>query len=168
MSFGQHALTRTGLYNGDLWKIWKDYRAGADSNYTKYLNALAWYSRYTAKNCVITMAALYFNGYEDYLLVQSAGNGIDNGGRGVDALVNGYFAGVTSTVYENVLSELSKEKKEKLKAAGGYPFFIQRILIVGSVKNKKNKTAIIKCQILPIMGGHVDICAPGEKSTVPF
>ena len=49
MSFGQHALTRIGLYNGDLWKIWKDYRAGADSNYTKYLNALAWYSRYTAK-----------------------------------------------------------------------------------------------------------------------
>ena len=163
MSFGQHALTRTGLYNGDLWKIWKDYRAGADSNYTKYLNALAGYSRYTAKNCVIAMAALYFNGYEDYLLVQSAGNGIDNGGRGVDALVNGYFAGVTSTVYENVLSELSKEKKEKLKAAGGYPFFSQRILIVGSVKNKKNKNGYYKMADFSNYGGQIDICAPGEK-----
>lgn len=109
------------------------------------------------------MAVLYFNGYEDYLLVQSAGNGIDNGGRGVDALVNGYFAGVTSTVYENVLSELSKEKKEKLKAAGGYPFFSQRILIVGSVKNKKNKNGYYKMADSSNYGGQVDICAPGEK-----
>ncbi len=60
------------------------------------------------------MAALYFNGYEDYLLVQSAGNGIDNGGSGVDALANGYFAGVTSTVYENV--PVRAEQREKGKA----------------------------------------------------
>ena len=46
------------------------------------------------------MVNLYLFGYEDYLLVQSAGNGSDNGGgEGLDALVNGCLASVTASTY---------------------------------------------------------------------
>lgn len=135
-----------------------------DTPYEKYLKGLSQNNRHMAEQCLLGMVNLYLSGYEDYLLVQSAGNGVDNGkGEGLDALVSSFFASVTASTYETLSTRLSKEMQEKLKAAGGYPFFSQRILIVGSVKNKKNQNGYYEMADSSNYGGQVDICAPGVE-----
>lgn len=168
MSFGSMVYSRKEYYWNQEAKAWvEDFLHSIqekDTHYEKYLKGLSQNNRHTAEQCLLAMVNLYLSGYEDYLLVQSAGNGSDNGGgEGLEALVNGCLASVTASTYETLSTRLSNEIQEKLKAAGGYPFFSQRILIVGSVKNRKDQDGYYEMASSSNYGGQVDICAPGVE-----
>lgn len=88
----------------------------------------------------------------DFVVVQSAGNGADDG-IGVDAVNNGHFASITT---ENCYHS-KKVKKEDI---------LNRILIVGAAEQKEN--AYIQT-IFSNAGNGVNIAAPGRYvySTLP-
>ena len=163
MSFGTYAYSRKG-YRKNIGKV-------SLAGYKLYLEDLKRNSKTNAKVCMTAMMNLHLQGYDDYLLVQSAGNGVDNGkGPGLDTIVQGWFGSLTYSVYEDMRTHYSEKVQEKLKEAGGYPYFSSRILIVGAVKNERDRQGYYKMSYSSNYGSQVDICAPGEKiySTVAF
>ncbi len=113
----------------------------------------------TALDSTIAMIELMLNGHRDFLIVESAGNGEDNGGPGVDARKAGYFCAIDNDVY-NLLSERTRSRLSQENI--DYSAVDQRILIVGAV-GKEHDANGYKMTTYSNYGAAVDICAPGGK-----
>ncbi len=132
---------------------------GAYSSYVDFSEA---FSKRTGLECVVMMAELLMNGKEDFLIVQSAGNGYDNylDTDGVDAHYTGYFCAVDNDVF-NLLSD--KARTHLAQEGIDYRSIKDRILIVGAVKNSRDKNGDYEMTLFSSFGPNVDICAPGEE-----
>ncbi|MCD8115653.1 MAG: S8 family serine peptidase [Oscillospiraceae bacterium] len=118
------------------------------------------WSTSTTNQCLWLMVSLLNaveNGeIEDFLIVQGAGNGYDNGGQGYDASESGYFCGITEGYfpsYDVVLQKLDITF-EDIKS---------HVLIVGAVENEKNNDGNYLMASFSNYGEVVDICAPGKN-----
>lgn len=100
----------------------------------------------------ISIAKLLDAGY-DFIVVQSAGNGIGNTGVAVDALQNGWFASITN-------SSITASSRFTPKNV------LDRVIIVGAAEQSESGYI---CSSFSNFGSQVDIFAPGRNiySTVP-
>lgn len=89
-----------------------------------------------------------------FLIVQSAGNGVDNGGRPSLAENGGYFTGLTEAFYEECYPGGYK--------GIGYTELDRHILIVGAVENKRTEDGDYVMTSFSNYGAQVDLCAPGQ------
>ena len=101
----------------------------------------------------VSISQLIDSGYDNFIVVQSAGNGTGDTGKALDAIQNGWFASITNssiTGYENI------SIKEVLS----------RVIIVGAAEQTSTG---FQCASFSNYGTQVDICAPGVKiySTIP-
>ena len=172
-SWGNHFLSKDGytqiIYGQDLESLyltgglsyWVEYLAvhstGAYDNYVAYCDA---YSDRSGLECILMMIQLMLNGNDDFLIVQAAGNGEDNGGPGVDTQYSAYFCAVDAEIY-NILSESTRTA---LAQKGiDYDAVNERVLIVGAVENKRNENGNYMMSQYSNFGANVDICAPGGR-----
>ena len=116
--------------------------------------------------CTSIVIQLLMNDEKDFLIIQSAGNGYNNGDgiqEGIDAKNAGYFCAITRDVYNELFSTYDEESRIDVASHGvTYNAVKEHILIVGSVKNEKVNNNY-KMAESSNFGDRVDICAPGEK-----
>ena len=129
---------------------------GAYDSYVRYVETVA---RHGAFQAILSISQIIKNGYKDFIIVQSAGNGYDNSGPGVDAKYAGAYCAVTEDVF-NILSE--DTRKLLLEQGVTYSEVKNRIMIVGAVENSRNKNNDYKMTSFSNYGDTVDICAPGN------
>lgn len=128
--------------------------------YEEYLDWRDTYQRLTATECILNIADWHQTN-NDFIIVQSAGNGIDNGegNEGVDARANCYFCGVEESVFD----ALPQSERDSLSSKGIiYQTIKNHIIIVSSTSNKKKDGKYRKCQYAN-SGPTVDIYAPGGR-----
>lgn len=127
-------------------------------------------SELTATNAVCVILSLINNQREDFIIVQSAGNGlsyIENGeqygfdSNAVDALYNGYYCSITETLYRRLRTMMSPEARAKIDV--NYNQLKGHVLIVGAVENKKDNEGRYYLTDFSNYGENVDICAPGSE-----
>ena len=136
-------------------------------SFYNYENILALYQREAklhAMQCTILMTELLMNGKDQFLIVQSAGNGYDGNLSlpGYDARYSGFYCGITEDLFNEIF--LSKDKNDVLKTKGvTYRAIDEHLLIVGGIE--KSIDGNESYSLLPGsgFGRQVDICAPGEK-----
>lgn len=133
-----------------------DLLTGGYKSFTEYLDNMA---NRSALNCINMMSQLMLNGEKNFIIVQSAGNGYDNSGPGIDAKCNGYFCAIDKKLY----NELSDHTRKRLSEKGiDYSGIRNRILIVGAVeKTVAGEEHHYKMAEYSNFGANVDICAPG-------
>ena len=136
------------------------HNSGIYDDYVKYMaNA----QKRSARNCTINIIEFLLNGYSDFLIVQSAGNGLNNGGKGIDCHNTGFYAAIDESIYNSVLDGMSEKRKKQLSDKGiTYNSIKDRIMIVGAVKNTQNDDGDYEMTGFSDFGDNVDICAPGE------
>lgn len=133
------------------------HKADADSYMEAYNNYIDSESKVKAYECVAMIKSVLASGKDDFLIVQSAGNGLNNGSigivdTGVDATKNGSFAGITKERYDALFHD---DRFQEIK---------DHILIVGSVdKPKRGAYKKSKCSNY---GETVDIYAPGQSDGI--
>lgn len=125
--------------------------------YDSYLKFEETHGKRTALECTIMMIQLMLNDNKDFLIVQSAGNGLDNSGPGVDATNNAHFCAIDNNIY-NLLNETVRSRLAQRKI--DYNSIDERILIVGAVEKEFDSTGYKMTQYSNF-GPTVDICAPG-------
>ena len=162
MSFGIHQLSyREYVLSGE--EITNMISNALDGQYELYLKRLKTSCKTSVRWCMAAMVNLHVQGYDDYLLVQSAGNGIDNGeGVGLGAQQNGFFISLDGSYYTECLLTYTEKVRKIIENAGGYQYFSGRILGVGAVKNDRNNQGYYKMRESSNYGPQVGICAPGE------
>lgn len=129
-------------------------KAGTYDSYIKFMETRG---KRTALECTIMMIQLMLNDNKDFLIVQSAGNGLDNSGPGVDATNNAHFCAIDNNIY-NLLNETVRSRLAQRKI--DYNSIDERILIVGAVEKEFDSTGYKMTQYSNF-GPTVDICAPG-------
>ncbi len=164
-SWGTYVFSKEGytqaLYgDSDDYKFLLQYFAvhctGAYDSYLELINARA---KRTSLEAMMVIIQLMLNEKEDFLIVQSAGNGYDNGGKGFDVSKNGFFCSID----ENSFNLLSESTRELLAESGiTYSSIDDRVMIVGAVKNEKDKNKNYLMTDFSNFGKNIDICAPGE------
>lgn len=125
--------------------------------YDSYLKFVETHGKRTALECTIMMIQLMLNDNKDFLIVQSAGNGLDNSGPGVDATNSAFFCAIGNNIY-NLLNETVRSRLAQRKI--DYNSIDERILIVGAVEKEFDSTGYKMTQYSNF-GPTVDICAPG-------
>lgn len=164
-SWGNYFLSKDGytqnVYGKDnglkyLLEYLSIQTTGAYDSYVEYCEAL---SDRTGLECTIIMIQLMLNGYDDFLIVQAAGNGKDNGGPGVDTHYSSFFCAIDAEIY-NILSE--SVRNTLLQKGIDYNSIDERILVVGAVENNCDIRGYRMSQYSNF-GSNVDICAPGGK-----
>ncbi len=112
----------------------------------------------SARYATIYLFAM-LDSYEDFIIVQSAGNG-NKAGVGVDAYkYNGYFASIDDEIIQSVLDEF-KEKEVVLNRDITTEDIKNSYIIVGAVdaKKKKNNWQLSE---FSNYGNSITVCAPG-------
>lgn len=165
-SWGNYFASKEGytqrVYGEDdgliyLLEYFAIHSTGAYDSYIEYCEA---FSKRTGLECILMMIQLMLNGDDDFLIVQAAGNGEDNGGPGVDTNYSACFCAVDVETY-NILSESTRTT---LAQKGiDYDTVNERILIVGAVENKRNENGNYIMSQYSNFGANVDICAPGGR-----
>lgn len=123
-----------------------NYFNGVYEDYQKYNDTL---TKRTALECALMINQLVFSGNKDFIIVQAAGNGLDNYGKqAIDAQKNGFFSSISREVYS--------EWKEKFEGILDYEQVKDHIVIVGATDNTHNMARFSN------FGETVDICAPGK------
>lgn len=101
----------------------------------------------------VSISQLIASGFTDFIVVQSSGNGIEDTGKAVDAIQNGWFASITDgsiTGYDDIsIHEVRSH-----------------VIIVGAVEQTSDG---FQCTSFSNFGDQVNVCAPGDKiySTIP-
>lgn len=143
--------------------------------YDNYLSANKLDTERTAEECIVLIVQLIINGYDDFIIVQAAGNGYDNAGPGVDANYSGFFDTIDESIYNwlatksNLLYVLaadeksfSEEEKDEIAKRGiTYSDVKDHIIIVGAVENFTDEDGNYRMAEYSNYGANVDICAPG-------
>lgn len=117
-------------------------------DYNEYLELSEIIADHISKMCISMMINLLDAG-QDFLIVQAAGNGWNNGNDGHDSCYcTGYFCGIQRDLYTEETIEYYQEIEE-------------HILIVGAVENSKYDGDYLMANYSNY-GKQVDICAPGN------
>ncbi len=117
-------------------------------DYDEYLETLEIISNHISKMCISMMISLLDAG-QDFLIVQAAGNGWNNGNDGHDSCYcTGFFCGIQIDLYTEETIDYYQEIEE-------------HILIVGAVENSKHDGDYLMTSYSNY-GKQVDICAPGN------
>ena len=115
-------------------------------------------ARESARYATIYLFAM-LDSYDDFVIVQSAGNG-NKAGVGVDAhKYNGYFASIDDDVIQSVLDEFA-EKEVVLNRNITAEDVKNAYMIVGAVDSKKKKDNW-QLSEFSNYGNSVTVCAPG-------
>lgn len=133
----------------------------ATGTYDQYIRTCEASAKRSGMDCMLMIMELLLNGEDDFLIVQSAGNGYDKSLKkhGVDARYNGAFAAINAELYEL----LPAATKEKLAQKGiTYANIDEKVLIVGAVSDKLVKQNY-RMTKFSNFGENVDLCAPGEN-----
>ena len=154
-SFGLTTLTESQYLKGKsegnpfAWLALKNGYA-----YDRYLLLLENDVRITANLAASTICSLLEHGNEDFLIVQSAGNGYNNYYTdGIEAVRNGYFASITAQVAEEVL------RKHNGLSFGD---ILEHVIVAGGVDNARTSEGYYKMSAGSNYGASVTICAPGD------
>ncbi len=163
-SWGMHIYSKEG-YTEDLYGKSNDlmfllqyfavHKTGAYEAYLEYIDAL---SNRTALESMLIIIQLLSNNKNDFLIVQSAGNGYDNGGKGFDASKNGFFCAIDNEIF-NILNEDVRNKLSETNI--NYGTIKDHILIVGATENKRDSNGNYQMTSFSNFGDNLDICAPG-------
>lgn len=89
----------------------------------------------SAKYAIEVVECLRLNYGDRFIIVQSAGNGIDELGVGYNARNNGWFSGITEATYKEEMQELRKNDPKMAEAFLSYEDIKAHIMIVGAVEN---------------------------------
>lgn len=115
---------------------------------------------------------------EDFLIVHSAGNGIESKEKGwlssliaplipvkgIPAIYNGYYAAIDETAYNKFLSLISGDDLYYLGQNGvNLDSILDHVLVVGAVENKQDGNGNYYMTSFSNYGETVDICAPGKN-----
>lgn len=135
--------------------------------YESYLNYMEMHKQSTAMTCMVMIIELMLNGNDDFLIVEGAGNGIDNArGAGIDAENSCFYCAMNEETYNLI----KQETREKLSNKGvSYESIRDHVMIVGAVENITDDNGNYKMWNSSNYGSAVDICAPGGDifSTLP-
>lgn len=135
------------------------YASRIEQAYADYRELIKEQVTRTAIDCILIISSMHLNDEKDFIIVQAAGNGYDNGGEGYDARWAGFFCGIDSECYE----ELEKETQGKLLNIGmDYNIIDEHILIVGAVENTTDEAGNYQMTSFSNYGPTIDICAPGK------
>lgn len=143
-----------------------------DTVYKKHLNAIRtvgtydsyleyMHTRYqrSALQSLIMIVELLWNGKDDFIIVQSAGNGMADTQIGTLATNTGFFASIT----EDTFHLLSDKTREKLAAKGiTYDSIMSHVIIVGAVDNNVDTNGRYTLTTFSNYGSNVSLCAPGK------
>lgn len=166
-SWGSHIFSKEGftedLYgkSNDLLFLLQYFAVNETGAYDSYLDYVKAYAKRTGLDSMLLLIELMINKQEDFIVVQAAGNGYDNGGKGYNAKDNsGFYCSVSNDLYNDFLS---KDIKSHLSELGiNYNKIKDHIFIVGAVKNQKNGNDYTMTSFSNF-GSSIDICAPGEN-----
>ena len=135
-------------------------QAKKDGSYKEFQDTVWNHNIRTAEDCIIGMGELMMEGEKDFIIVESAGNGLDNSGPGVDASRSGYFCAISKSIFD----ELPGETLKKFAESGiEWEDIYYRKMIVGAVKNEKDTGGSYKLTDFSNFGDSLDICAPGNS-----
>ena len=153
------------LKKNDTWQwlsILVSESTGLSSDFKKYAEAVEQARFETAiKTLETVITLLLVRDDKEFLIIQSAGNGLDNGGRGIG--VDSRNSGSMSAIDESLFNLLSEELRENLAEVGiTYQTIDDHIIIVGAVTNNRNESQY-KLRPSSNYGDNVDLCAPGEE-----
>lgn len=150
---------KEGFFDGIKF-LYEYYVVSKTGSYKKYIELLNTISDRSSLQDIIILTELFLNGKDDFLIVQGAGNGYDNGGsnKGYDTEKSGYFCGIAEKTF-NIISNSTRERLSELGVT--YKKIDEHILIVGAVKNKRDKNGNYQMRSSSNYGDNVDICAPG-------
>ena len=144
-SFGNHEPS----YNA----VWFDNGKYGDLSVQEVADAM-WQGIKTSNRKALTLVLQLMLSGNEFLIVQSAGNGADNGGPPVPAARNGYFSGLSKEFFE--------ERYPEGCNGISYTDLDHRILVVGAVKNKRTEDGDYIMTSSSNDGAQVDLCAPGQ------
>ena len=129
------------------------------SDYNAYVQQTETSIRATAWMCILLVGQLELNGYEDFLIVQGAGNGYDNSGPGIDSYWSSFFAAIDEELYEEMAQQTYNRILQSVLTS--YEDFKDHILVVGAVKNELDSDGNYFVTDFSNWGDAVDIYAPG-------
>lgn len=140
--------------------FWKDkFKDAEDKKYEGYgLQELADYiaqSIYDSTRASLIMMMQLILAEKQFLIVQSAGNGVDNGKIPNLSTETGYFAGITQEFYQQMFPNGHHSVD--------YTEVDHRILVVGAVENKRTEDGNYMMTSYSSYGPEVDLCAPGDE-----
>ena len=127
--------------------------------YNDYVEMMRNESERTGMDCLLMINQLIMHGEEDFLIVQSSGNGYDNGGLAVDASYSGYFCGMNENLYNQIDLVL---RVGFAKDGITYNSIRDHVLIVGAVDNSTDDNGNYQISSFSNFGENVDIYAPGR------
>lgn len=140
--------------------------------YEQYLKLMNEMSKETAENMIDIIAYFLMIEQDDFVIVQSAGNGYNNGeieynghyGRGYDVNQTGYFRAINEERYNEFFQGLSEDTQKLLKEKDiDYQSIKEHLLIIGAAQKEKDENENYKMCYFSNYGDNVDICAPGQN-----
>ena len=172
-SFGLSMITMKEFFHSDNTSYSDKTRetiSKASQNHNGNYDAYAAAFRRTAEALAGMMLRIilteWMNGCEDWIYVQSAGNGSTGDSTPTDAGLNGFFASITLELFTKELLELkeksglSEEQRARLDTLS-WEALRSRILVVGSAKNDPVSDKEYRPAESSNAGEAVDIFAPG-------
>ena len=165
-SWGAHVLSKE-KYTEELYGESDDltflveyfvvHQTGAYDSYLSYIDARA---KRTAIESMMIFIELFLNGKDDFIIVQSAGNGYDNGGKGYDVKRNGFYCAIDRDCF-NRLNQTKRDRLNEKKIT--YEKIDKHILVVGAAENGRDDKGNYQMTGFSNFGTNLDICAPGEN-----
>lgn len=151
---------------GDIKYIYEYFLIHATGAYDAYLDYLEVHAKRTAAESMLMIVELLLNGKEDFLIVQSAGNGYEGKELGIESKRNGWFCGIDEELFNEIFSETSRNKLEQRGIT--YSSIKDHIMVVAAV-DLPRKDGKYPLTAFSNYGKTVDLCAPGQSiySTIP-
>ena len=123
----------------DMWSVYGTYEACV---------------RQTAIHAMSMLVSL-LSAEKDVLIVQSAGNGLNNGGQPLSTDENcGVFGNITPELFQEVYGDRGEISYEELYS---------HILIVGAIQNQQTEDGKYLMASWSNFGPAIDLCAPGNQ-----
>ena len=137
------------------------------TEYESYIEELETACENSAITCMMLIYQLEISGYNDFIIVQGAGNGYTttgNSGPGVDASeYAGFFCSIDEELFDDVRSFIGTFSTGTQFEQYAYEDIKDHIIIVGAVQNEQDIDGNYSMSYYSNYGETVDICAPGSK-----
>ena len=151
---------------GDLKYIYEYFLIHATGAYDSLLDYLEIHAKRTAAESLLMIVECLLRGKDDFIIVQSAGNGYDGKAEGLDSRRSGWYCGIDEELYNTIFSQ---QVRDRLASSGiTYSSVKDHIMIVGAV-DLPRADGTYPLTKFSSFGETVDICAPGQAiySTIP-